>query len=62
MLLTKCLPEETNGDSDRAAPTFSPPNGKPRLPLPGLAIRKKPVLWAISRVFLGPVNLVNSFP
>jgi hypothetical protein len=22
-LLTKCLPEETNGDLDRAAPTFS---------------------------------------
>ena len=40
-------------------PTFSPPNGEPRPALPGLAIPKKPVSWAISRVFLGPVNLVT---
>ena len=56
------LPEEKNGDSDPAALTFSSPNGKPGPSPPGLAIPKKPVLWAISRVFSGPVNLVNSFP
>jgi hypothetical protein len=31
------------GDSDPAAPTFSPPNDKPRLSLPGLANTDKPV-------------------
>jgi len=40
---------------------FSPPNGRPRLPLPGLAIRKKPVLWPFRVPFWAPLTWLTAF-
>jgi len=40
---------------------FSAPNGKPRPSLPGLAIRKKPALWAFLALFVGLLTGLTAF-
>jgi hypothetical protein len=53
--------EQTEEQAESGIEAFSPPNGRPRPSLPGLAIRKKPVLWPFLALFVGALTGLTAF-
>jgi hypothetical protein len=60
-LLTKCPPEETNGETEPPDPRLRHRDAPPRPSPQPVAGPKNPVLWAFFRVFTGSVNRLTAF-